>query len=198
MRAKTALLVMFLVAGAWLLGARVPAEAAQPSISGKVSATPAKYLGETVVYLKGVNAKLTPKTVEMDQKGMQFIPHVLAITVGDTVNFLNHDAVPHNVFSPEGGYNLGTWKAGETRSHKFTKPGAYTQLCSLHPEMLAFVFVGENPYQAVVGADGRFSIANVPPGTYQVAIWNSKLKAAAQTVTVAAGKPATVDFSLKR
>lgn len=198
MKLKTAWMTTLFITGALLVGPKPPADAAQASISGKVDATPAKYVGETVVYLKGVNAKLTPKTANMDQKGMKFIPHVLAIGVGDTVNFLNHDSVPHNVFSPEGGYNLGTWKTGEVRSHKFTKAGAYTQLCSLHPEMLAFIFVGENPYEAAVDEGGKFSLSGVPPGTYQVAVWNSKLKAPEQTVTVAAGKTATVNFSLKR
>jgi plastocyanin len=169
------------------------------TITGKVEATPAKYLADTIVYLKQAPGTCKAKTTTMDQKGMKFIPHILTICVGDSVKFLNHDGVDHNVFSPDlGGYNLGMFKGGETRSYTFTKEGVYTQLCSVHPEMLAFVFVGQNPYAAVVDATGSFTIKNVPPGSYEVAVWNPKLKADVKSVTVTAGKPAEVSFALKR
>jgi plastocyanin len=175
-----------------------PAWAAGGTVEGKVEAMPAKYLEETVVYLKQVPGSHPPKTVEMDQKGMKFIPHVLAITVGDSVKFLNHDHVDHNVYSPEGGYNLGTWPYGSTKEQPFKKEGAFSQLCSLHPEMLAYVFVGQNPYSAVVDQHGRFVLTDVPPGTYQIAVWNSHLKAAEQRVTVAENKTEKINFSLQR
>jgi plastocyanin len=168
-------------------------------IRGKVEATPAKYLEETVVYVKEANGPFKNKKVSMDQKGMKFIPHLLTITAGDTVDFLNHDGVDHNVFSPDNtAYNLGMIKPLTSASHTFTNPGAYSQLCSIHPEMLAYIFVGQNPYQAAVDAKGNFKIENVPAGTYQLAIWNSHLKAAEQTITVADGKTVEANFSLKR
>ncbi len=174
--------------------------AAGGTIRGKVTAAPPKFLGESVVYVTEAPGTSPKKTEEIDQKGMTFLPHVLAITVGDTVEFLNHDSVAHNVFTPDmGGYNLGTFKTDEKASHTFEKAGAYTQLCSLHPEMLAWVYVTPNPYHAVVDAKtGEFTIADVPPGTYKVAIWNPKLKAAMVSVTVVEGKPATAEFALKR
>jgi plastocyanin len=169
------------------------------TITGKVDATPAKYLEETVVSVKEAKGAFTPKTEQMDQKGMKFLPHVLAITEGDTVDFLNHDGVDHNVFSPDGEtYNLGMVKANAKGSYTFKKTGAYSQLCSVHPEMLAYVVVTQNPYRAVVDAKGAFKIEHVPAGSYTVTIWNSHLKAAEQTVTVTEGKPAEVNFSLKR
>lgn len=168
------------------------------TITGTVAATPQKYLGETVVYVKSVPGTYAPKTVEMDQKGMRFVPHVLAITAGDTVRFLNHDNVPHNVFSPEGGYNLGVWGPNDTRTHEFSKTGAFSQLCSLHPEMLAYVFVGQNPYEAVVDSNGHFTINGVPPGNYELDIWNSHLKAASQSVSVTAGGTTQASFTLRR
>lgn len=170
------------------------------SITGTVSATPARYLGETVVYLRNVAGTFTPRTAVVDQKTMAFVPHVLAVTAGDTVSFGNHDNVGHNVFSPDNeGFNLGTFPPGETRGYTFRRPNVgYAELCSLHPEMLGYVFVGQNPYHAVVDANGRFTIHNVPPGTYAVAVWNSKLKGADQNVTVAAGAVTTVSLSLSR
>ncbi len=184
-----------------LLAVLAPAlvAAAGGTIAGKVEATPPKYLGETVVYLENVPGSHAPATVSMDQKGMRFVPHVLAITAGDTLDFLNHDAVAHNVYSPDNeGYNLGSFKPGEKRSYTFKSQGVYTQLCSVHPEMLGFVFVGKNPFSAVVDAEGRYSLKDVPPGTYQIAVWNSHLKAPARSVTVTEGKPATADFELRR
>jgi plastocyanin len=182
-----------------LSAAAGPALAAGGTITGKVEATPSKYLEDTVVYLKSVPGTFPKKKAAMDQKGMKFIPHILTITKGDTVDFLNHDNVAHNVYSPDNeGYNLGTFKQDETRSHTFEKEGAYTQLCSIHPEMLGYIFVGQNPYAAPVDAKGRYALKDVPPGTYQLEVWNAKLKAPAKSVTVAAGQTVTEDLSIKR
>lgn len=169
------------------------------TVTGKVEATPAKYLEETVVYLKDAPGKHAPRTASMDQQGMKFIPHILTITLGDSVDFLNHDSVAHNVYSPDNEtYNLGSFKPEEKRSYTFKTAGMYTQLCSIHPEMLAFIFVGQNPYSAVVEKDGRFTIKDVPPGNSTIAVWNSHLKAADKKVTVSEGQSAEVSFSLHR
>ncbi len=169
------------------------------SVTGKVDATPAKYLEETVVFLKEAPGKAAPRTASMDQKGMKFIPHVLVVTQGDSVDFLNHDGVAHNVYSPDNEtYNLGSFKPEEKRTYTFKSAGAYTQLCSIHPEMLGFIFVGQNPYAAVVDKDGKFTIKDVPPGTYTVSVWNSHLKGADKKVTVTEGQAAEASFSLHR
>ncbi len=194
---------MISVMRAFLLSILFPAAALAQgaTISGKVEAIPPRFLPETVVYLKGkVPAPAhEPKTVPLDQKGLKFIPHVLAIDVGDSVEFLNHDAVDHNVFTPDNeGYNLGMIRPNSAGNYEFHQPGVYTQLCSVHTEMLAYVFVGENPFHAVVDAKGAFKLEHVPPGTWTLAVWNSHLKAADQQVTVTDGKPAEASFSLKR
>jgi plastocyanin len=170
------------------------------TISGKVDSQPAKYLEDTVVYLKSVPGTYPPKKHAMDQKGMKFIPRIMTITEGDTVRFLNSDNVAHNVYSPDGeSYNLGNFKQNEEASYTFKKAGAYTQLCSIHPEMLAYVFVGQNPYSSTVDAKGSYAIKDVPPGTWQLAVWNaSKLKAPEEPVTVAAGKTVVKNLSIKR
>jgi plastocyanin len=180
-------------------GLAVPALAQTGTITGKVEATPAKYLAETVVYVKQAPGTFAPRTVNLDQKNLTFIPHVLVLTKGDTVKFLNHDNVAHNVYSPDvDAYNLGTFKQNEERTHTFEKEGAYSQLCSIHPEMLSYVFVTQNPYAAVVDASGNYTIKNVPPGSYKLAVWNSHLKAPEKSVTVAAGKTAEESFAVKR
>jgi plastocyanin len=185
---------------ALLLAAAAPAAAQTGTISGKVEATPAKYLAETVVYVVKAPGTFEAKTVNMDQKQLTFIPHVLVITQGDTVKFLNHDNVAHNVYSPDGTpYNLGTFKPNEDRTHKFDEAGAYSQLCSIHPEMLGYIWVNQNPYAAAVDAKGQYTIKNVPPGSHQLAVWNAhNLKAPPKQITVAAGKTLQEDFSVKR
>ncbi len=169
------------------------------TITGKVEVTPAKFLEETIVYLKEVPGTYHPATRDMDQKGMKFVPHILIVTAGDTVAFLNHDTVAHNVYSPDNeGYNLGTFKPEESRSYTFKSAGTYTQLCNIHPEMLGFIFVSQNPYAAAVDKEGRFTLKDVPPGSYTIAVWNSHLKTPDKKVAVAEGKSAEVDFALHR
>ena len=169
------------------------------AIKGKVDVTPAKYLEDTVVYLKEVKGTYPPKTHAMDQQNLRFVPHLMTITVGDTVKFLNHDNLVHNVYSPDGeGYNLGSFKQNEDRSYTFTKAGVYSQLCSIHPEMLGYIFVGQNPYAAAVDKAGAYELKGVPPGTYKLAVWNAKLKGPEKTVTVAAGQTVTETISVKR
>jgi plastocyanin len=187
-----------LLAFAALLGIASGARAGD--IVGKVDATPAKYLEETVVYVEKAEGPSAPKTAVMDQKGMKFVPHVLTITVGDSVKFLNSDGVDHNVYTTDNeGYNLGTFSKGTSREHVFSAKGVYSQLCSVHPEMLAWVFVGQNPHSAAVDPkDGTFKISGVPAGTYSVAVWNPKLKAPAQSVTVPAAGKVDANFSVKR
>ncbi len=185
---------------ALLAALALPAAAAETgTISGKVEATPAKYLAETVVYVVKASGTFTAKTVKMDQKALAFVPHVLVVTKGDTVEFLNHDTVAHNVYSPDGTpYNLGTFKPNEDRKHTFDETGSYSQLCSIHPEMLGFIWVNQNPYAAAVDAKGHYVIKDVPPGSYQLGVWNAHLKAAPKPVTVAAGKTVDVNFDVKR
>jgi plastocyanin len=180
-----------------LLGASLarPTLAEGGTVSGKVDVQPSRYQDETVVYLKQVPGTRAPTPRAMDQKGMKFLPMVLAIQAGDTVDFLNHDGVEHNVYSPDNeAFNLGTFKSEDKRSYAFEKPGVYKIRCSIHPEMLGYVFVGQNPYAAVPDRKGRFSIKDVPPGTYVLAVWNANLKGSEKSVTVTAGR--TVEESL--
>lgn len=176
-----------------------PALASGGSVTGRVDVQPAKLQDETVVYLKHVPGPYAPAAHAMDQKGMKFVPLVLAVTVGDTVDFLNHDGVEHNVYSPDNeAFNLGTFRPEDKRIYTFDTPGVYRIRCSIHPEMLGYVFVGQNPHAAAVDRRGRFSLKDVPPGTYQLAVWNPHLEGLEKTVTVAAGKTVEESFTLRR
>ncbi|OHB77914.1 MAG: hypothetical protein A2Z34_03530 [Planctomycetes bacterium RBG_16_59_8] len=113
----------------------------------------------------------------MDQLGKVFVPRALPVVVGTTVDFLNSDELEHNVFSPDNEkYDLGNWGKGEKRVYTFNRPGAYTQLCSLHPEMIAYVVACKTPYFAVADAEGKFTIKDVPVGSWKLKVWHERLK----------------------
>ena len=187
------------LAAALLLGAAAGRALAEGgTITGKVEVTPAKYQDETVVYLKDVPGKRAPATHQMDQRGIKFIPFILPVAVGDTVEFLNNDAVDHDVFSPDNeSFHLGKFRVEEQRQYTFQRAGAYSIRCDIHPGMLAWVFVTESGYAAPIDRKGRFRIDDVPPGTYQLAVWNAHLTGAERTITVPDGATVEESFSLK-
>jgi plastocyanin len=140
-----------------------------------------------VVYLSGTQGEYKKPAANptMDQRNMSFIPHVLPIQTGTTVDFLNNDEVKHNVFSPDHEkYNLGTWPQGTVKEYTFTKQGVYTQLCNVHPEMEAFIVALDTPYFALTDKDGNFEIKDVPPGDYTMKVWHEKLRFKKQQINV--------------
>jgi len=197
-RRDAAATVLVVLAGLFLLAL---GGAPAASIVGTVTASGLSSNADAVVYVAGVSGTPPAAPALMDQVKMQFVPHVLPVVVGTTVNFRNSDPTPHNVFSPDyEKYNLGTWPTGQSKSYTFAKcakfPCAYTQLCRVHPEMEGFVVVLQNAMFGVSDRQGRYEIAGVPPGKYSLGVWHPKLKAQPKPVTVEAGKPATVDFTL--
>ena len=172
------------------------------SKNGIIKAKKTKYLKDTIVYIENVPStfELPKEHAVIDQKNMTFIPHILPLLRGTTVDFLNSDIIQHNVYSPDAvadNMNLGTWLKGETRSFTFNKLGVASIRCNVHVDMLAYVLVLQNPYFARVNNDGSFSVANVPEGKYNVKLWSERLKAGDQQVEVKAGVPSTVEFELK-
>ena len=170
------------------------------TITGTVDASIPKYKADAVVYLLGVKGPVTPQHASVDQKSLVFVPHVTAVPVGSTVDFKNNDKVNHNIFSASAAkkFNLGTYNPGMSKPVTFDKPGVVNLLCNVHSEMSAYVVVTENQYAAVSEHDGKFTINNVPAGTYKITAWSEKLKAQEGTVTVADGKTATVTVKLAK
>ncbi len=171
-------------------------------LHGKVAVKGARNNADAVVYVAAIPGKTFPAPKEhakMDQANLVFVPHVLAVQTGTTVDFLNSDAVLHNVFSPDAcaeKFNLGTWPKGQTKSYTFKNECAAALLCKVHPEMEGFVVVSPTPYFAVTKADGTYAIANVPDGSYTLKVWHPKAKATQKPVTVAG--TTTADFEISR
>src|SRR5438270_1432814 len=106
---------------------------------------------------------------EIMQKDKTFSPHVLAITVGTTVDFPNDDPIFHNAFSNYNGqiFDIGLYPPGTTRSITFRRPGAVRVFCNIHAAMSAVIVVVDTPYFAVNDESGAFSIEGVPKGIYR-------------------------------
>jgi len=181
------------------LGAALCAQAGD--LHGKVNCKGVRDSANAVVYVAAIPGKtFAPPAAhaKMDQKNLVFIPHVMPVLVGTTVDYLNSDAVLHNVFSPDAccdKFNLGTWPQGQSKSYTFKKECVATLLCKVHPEMEGFVVACPTPYYAVTKADGSFSIPNVPDGSYTVKVWHPKLKATQKTVAVAGATQAAFEIA---
>jgi plastocyanin len=172
------------------------------TITGTIKVKRLRDARDVVVFLEKVDGKfpLPKEKPVMDQNNMVFVPHVLPLVVGTIVQFPNSDNVRHNVFSRSKTkkFNLGTYAAGVVREVTFDKPGIVNILCNVHTEMSAFIVVLENPYFVLTGPDGKFTIKNVPPGTYKIKAWHEKLREKEKDVTVIDGKTVTIDFKLSR
>jgi plastocyanin len=168
-------------------------------VTGQIDATMSRYKKGAVVYLKGVPGKIKPKTAIIEQKNLEFTPHVIAIPTGSTVSFVNRDHVNHDIFSDDKSkpLDINNSKPGVFKKVVFDKEGAVNLRCTLHAEMSGYVVVVNSNYYAVTGDNGNFSIRNVPPGRYEVAVWSEKLKETEiKTVLVKEGRTSSVAINL--
>ena len=175
-------------------------------IKGKVSVQGLKSAENIAVYVDAIPGKDFPaptQHVTMDQKQMKFVPHVMAVQKGTTVEFLNSDPVGHNVYWPsisgnkKLAHNLGTWPKGQTKPFQFNDLGYASLLCNVHPEMSGYVVVVATPYFAVTDKDGNFVIKDVPPGKYTLKTWSEDGKPATQAVEVS-GASTTVALTISK
>lgn len=175
-------------------------------IKGKVTAQGMRSPENIVVYIDAIAGKdfsAPSQPVLMDQKKMTFVPHVLPVLKGTTVEFLNSDPVGHNVYWPSIGgnkklaHNLGTWPQGQKKAFQFTDLGPAALLCNVHPEMSGYVVVLPTPYFGVTDKEGTYVIKDVPAGNYTVKTWSEDGKPTTQEVDVAASG-ATFNITVKK
>jgi plastocyanin len=136
--------------------------------------------------------------VVMDQVGCQYVPHVMGIMVGQPFKVLNSDGILHNVHAlPKVNrpFNMAMPPARKEATETFAKEeGVFTIKCDVHPWMRSFIGVFSHPFFAVTKADGKFSIANLDPGTYEIEAWHERLGTQKATVTVGATDTKPVSF----
>ena len=135
----------------------------------------------------------------MDQHNETFVPHVVAIMTGTTVDFPNSDKFYHNVFSlsKTRRFDLGRYAAGNSRPVRFDRPGIVRVFCDIHSHMNAYILVFGHPFFALTDAEGRYRIENVPPGTYGLIAWNEGTSTEARPITVPDGGVAELDFTVR-
>jgi plastocyanin len=160
-------------------------------------------LRRSVVYLesapRGAFEPSESGRAVMDQRNETFVPHVLAVTTGTTVDFPNSDKFYHNVFSlsKTRTFDLGRYAAGNSRPVRFDRPGIVRVFCDIHSHMSAFILVFSHPFFALTDGEGRYRIDNVPPGTYSLIAWNEGNSSDSNAVTVPDRGLVELDFTLR-
>jgi hypothetical protein len=162
-------------------------------------------LQNVFVYVKdGLPPSLYPvpsTPVVLDQQKCRYVPRVLGIQVGQELVIRNSDPLLHNVHAEgmiNAAFDVGTPIQGMEAKRTFaTREVMVPVKCNVHSWMNAYIGVLEHPYYAVTDARGRFSIAQLPPGTYTIEIWHEKLGTQTQQITVAAKDSKELAFTYK-
>ncbi len=157
-------------------------------------------IANAVVYIADAKAEPKPETVDFDQKGCDYLPHVLAFPAGSTVKIKNDDGILHNIHTystKNPSINIAQPKFKKVVDVKVEQPELIRVTCDAHGWMHGWWFSAANPYYAVTDDKGNFIIKDVPPGDYEVTIWQEKLGEQKQKVSVKAGAPTTLDVTMK-
>ena len=155
---------------------------ARSAVFGTAPASIGGFASVVTLELPG-QAELAPPTDRawVGQYGTEFSPAVLVARVGQVVEFSNDEDVVHNVHAIHGGgsgataFNVTTLK-GTPYLHTFEAPGVYRLSCGIHPAMLSYVVVTRSPYAVLADDSGDFRLDDVPPGTYDLVVWNADLR----------------------
>ena len=139
--------------------------------------------------------------VTIDQKGCRYHPHVLALRIGQKLEIVNDDPTLHNIHAlPKSNqeFNTGQPIQGMKTEHVFTAKEIMVPFkCDVHGWMNAYLAVMDHPYYAVTGADGKFSLKGLPPGTYTVEAWHEKAGTQTAQVTIGAKETKEANFTFK-
>lgn len=157
---------------------------------------------DIVIYIDGLDQLADSSArvkVEVEQHRLVFMPHVTAVMVGGVVDFVNSDNMLHDIFLLDTNgtrHPFQSFGRDHTLSYTFDNPGVATLLCRRHQEMWASILVLTNPYHAVTDRDGRYVIANVPPGNYTLTAWHERWHPMSRQVVVVKGQAAEINFEL--
>ena len=171
------------------------------TIAGKPTADAVVSLeGAAPEQIKSRSAAVSKKAV-LDQREMRFVPHVLPVLVGTTVEFPNNDKSWHNAYSKSEAkqFDLGLYSPGKTRSVTFDKAGVVRILCNVHPNMEAFIVVKDHPYFSAADSRGNYRLDGVPLGKYRVQVWHPQLGTTDTGVAIVRdGEVVDINFDLKK
>jgi plastocyanin len=164
------------------------------NVVGKVTGA-----ADAVVYVDDI-VVATRGSATMKQENKQFLPPVLVVQKGMTVQFPNMDAFFHNVFSvtPDNSFDLGNYRQGESKGVTMSKPGVVSVYCNMHPQMVGHILVVPNGNFVRAGKDGFFRLTNVPAGRHRIVAWAPDAKPVATDAEVSEAEPVTVEIELKK
>jgi hypothetical protein len=139
-----------------------------------------------------------PTHATIVQRDEAFVPRVVAVTRGSTIDFPNSDPFFHNVFSLSKGatFDLGRYPKGESKSRSFPNTGLVKVFCHIHSHMTAAIMVFDHPFFRIPAADGTFALEGVPAGSYQISAWHERIGESSNTIKVEAGRTARIEFEL--
>jgi plastocyanin len=137
----------------------------------------------------------------LGQEGCRYVPHVVGIQVGQTLDIVNGDDTLHNIHAvpmKNGEFNKPQEFKGFRNTHVFNTVEVLVPFkCDVHKWMSAYVGVLDHPFFAVSGKDGSFSLEGLPPGTYTIEAVHEKLGRQTQQVTIAAKGSQDISFAFK-
>ena len=149
-------------------------------------------VADAVVKILGVSGKAEPKKGHLDQQGCQFIPHVQVLPTDSTLVITSSDSVLHNThgFREDGStaFNIAVPIVGMEVNKKLSKPGVIKLRCDAgHTWMSGYVVVIDEPFYSATDTDGNFSIEGVPPGEYEIEVWQEWVGKTKQKIEIKDG-----------
>lgn len=185
--------------------AKEPTCAAQhptPVMNENVVTGPGNTMKNVVIYISaGDHPTAAPTTpVRYDQKGCEYVPHVAVMQAGQPLEIYNNDKTSHNIHplaKLNAEWNKSQPPGSPPLNATYAKPEFIAVKCNIHPWMHGYFAVLATPHYAVSGADGKFTISGLAPGTYTVTAWHERFGTQSQQVTVPASGSATSDFVYK-
>jgi plastocyanin len=176
-----------------------------PAMDQEVVAGAGGTLANVVVYIQEDMSKYaftTPSDpAKIDQSGCQYVPHIVAMMAGQTLQVTNSDKTTHNIHPiPKDNREWNESQAPNTPPLMKVFARAENGIpvkCNVHPWMKSYIFAFKNPYFFVTGNDGKFTIGNLPPGTYTIVAWQEKFGTVTQSVPIGPKDSKSVDLTFK-
>jgi plastocyanin len=158
----------------------------ESTISGRVTLPNGRPAAQAIVSFTGSERPKPLAKAIVDQRDRKFIPHISVITVGTEVEFPNHDIISHNVFTEFNStkFDFGVYPKGTKKHQKFTQPGLAVIMCSIHPDMGAYIMVVDTPFYAMTDKTGRYQIPGMASGRYKVDVWHESGAAQKSEATI--------------
>src|ERR1700733_11229322 len=157
---------------------------AVPAVAGTLSvqanlASHEPFAGAVVtVSAAATRAPVAPVDAILDQINLTFVPDIIVLPVGSTVEFPNSDSVSHQIysFSPTKRFQLPLYHGKPYPPVHFDQAGVVTLGCNIHDRMVGYIYVTDATYFGRTDAHGVWTVANVPRGTYHVSLWHPLLR----------------------